>query len=154
LERNTMIGALMGLPGKCKAIYDHLTTYWTSTKSGYLDASITSRTSNSVWTNALATELDGLAPSIAAIPTTPINSIQAFTITMTSVASNTATITAVTVAKSVVIFTGFSCDASAAGAGLHHVMSRATLTNTTTVTATRGAATGVVTVSGFVVEFK
>jgi hypothetical protein len=152
-----MIAALMGVPGKLKTLLDRLT----SARAGYLDnlsagavAQAGTALSNGVWTNALATELDGLAPSIAAIPTTPINRIQAVSIVLSGVSSNTATITAVTTAKAFVVMTGFSCDASAAGAGMHHVMSKLALTDTTTVTASRASNTGTVSVNGFVIEFK
>jgi hypothetical protein len=148
-----MIGALMGVPGKLKTLLDRLT----ATRAGYLDnldAAISTRASASVWTSGLATELGGLDTAIAAIPLSVINSIQAISITMSSASSATQTITGVVVAKSVVVFTGFSCDATAASANFHHVMSKLALTNTTTVTASRNGSTGTVIVNGFVVEFK
>ena len=76
-----MIGALMGVPGKLKTLLDRLTST-RATALDNLDAAISTRASASVWTGALATELDGLAPAIAAIPTTPINSIQYNTVTI------------------------------------------------------------------------
>jgi len=74
-----MMPALAGLPGKIKTLIDRLTST-RATNLDNLDAAITSRAvastalSNATWTNALAAELDGLAPAIAACAqeTTPL----------------------------------------------------------------------------------
>lgn len=79
-----------------------------------------------------------------------IKSIQRGTITLASVSSNTATITAVDIAKSVLIHMGWSSDTDSAKQAVY-----LSLTNSTTVTANRGeaGATGTSTVSYEVVEF-
>jgi len=46
-----MIDFLLGVPGKLKAISDHLTTYWTSAKSTFLDAAISTRAPASIYYN-------------------------------------------------------------------------------------------------------
>jgi hypothetical protein len=144
-----MIAALMGVPGKLKAIKDLITTG--------LDAAVTTRAaastalSNAVWTNALATELDGLAPAIAAIPTTLINSIQHTTVSITGTATSaTKTITSVTKAKSVLILLGWNDNQT------NVLPPYIELTNATTVTASRstpGVST-ITSISFIVLEFK
>lgn len=71
-----MIPALMGLPAKAKAIYDHLTTYLSSTRAAKidnLDAAVTTRAaastalSNATWTNALATAIGATNAAIGAL---------------------------------------------------------------------------------------
>lgn len=148
-----MIPALLGVPGKLKTLID----LWTSTKAGYVDAAVTSRApastalSTAVWSSGLATELDGLAPSIAAIPTTPINSIQYGEVTInTSSTSGTATITAVTTAKTVLIYLGCRTDATT----ITNANATLTLTNTTTITATRTGNGNTLIVRFVAVEFK
>lgn len=145
-----MIGALMGVPGKLKTLLDRLTST-RATALDNLDAAISTRASASVWTGALATELDGLAPAIAAIPTTPINSIQYNTVTISDTnTSGTRTITSVNTAKSVLVYLGGSYSASTMNASV----GRITLTNATTVTADRGGTSGNLIISFAVVEFK
>lgn len=146
-----MIGALMGVPGKLKTLLDRLT----ATRAGYLDnldAAISTRASASVWTSGLASELDGLAPAIAAIPTTPINSIQYNTVTISDTASSgTRTLgTTVNAAKSVLVCLGGSYTGSVMNASV----GRITLTSGTTVTADRSGTSGNLIISFCVVEFK
>lgn len=145
-----MIGALMGVPGKLKTLLDRLTST-RATALDNLDAAISTRASASVWHAGLASELDGLAPAIAAIPTTPINSIQYNTVTVSDTAtSGTRTITSVNTAKSVLVYLGGSYSASTMNASV----GRITLTNSTTVTADRGGTSGNLIISFCVVEFK
>jgi hypothetical protein len=82
-----MMPALMGLPAKAKAIYDHLTNYLPSTRAAKidnLDAAISSRAvastalSNATWTGALAAILGNT------IQTTVIASIQTGYVTVPS----------------------------------------------------------------------
>jgi hypothetical protein len=152
-----MMPVLLGVPGKLKTLLDRLT----ATRAGYLDKlNITGNVASSAevakassWTSALATELDGLAPSIAAIPTTPINAITAISIAITAGnATGTQTITAVNLAKSIVILTG-SIQTSGTAA-IQNFAVHLVLTNTTTVTATRYVTTEACAVRGYVVEFK
>lgn len=146
-----MIGALMGVPGRLKTLLDRLTST-RATALDNLDAAISTRASASVWTGALATELDGLAPAIAAIPTTPINSIQYNTVTISDTnTSGTRTLgTTVNAAKSVLVYLGGSYSASTMNASV----GRITLTSGTTVTADRGGTSGNLIISFCVVEFK
>ena len=81
-----------------------------------------------------------------------IKSIQRGTITLTDPAtSNTATITAVNTGKSEVTFLGASGDTSATQNSMQQV--DLTLTDSTTVTATRSTGVGNVTVSYEVIEW-
>jgi len=79
-----------------------------------------------------------------------IKSIQRGTITIAnSSTSNTATITAVVTAKSIISLLGTSSTETSAA----NLLARVELTNTTTVTATRGGTTGSVTVRYLAVEY-
>jgi len=75
-----MIDFLLGVPSKLKAISDHLTTYWTSTRAAKLDlltvapAPASTALSNATWTGALATILGNT------IQTSVIRSIQKGTV--------------------------------------------------------------------------
>lgn len=102
-------------------------------------------------TSTRATNLDFLDASIAGI--TAIRTIQHGTIALnTTTLTNTATVSAVTVAKSVLIPLGTQRNSVASTDGSADV--RLSLTNTTTVTADRSE-TGGLTTTGFVlVEFK
>ena len=83
---------------------------------------------------------------------TPILSIQTGSIDMNGVTTNTATITAVVVANSILYLTGQST--GSAGTNVQG-LARITLTNTTTVTATSMAALGTATPVTFtVVEYR
>lgn len=59
-----MIDFLLGVPGKLKAIADHLTTYWTSTRAAKLDlltvppAPASTALTNATWTDTRAATLD------------------------------------------------------------------------------------------------
>lgn len=59
-----MIDLLLGVPGKLKAVYDYLTTNWTTTRAAKLDyltanvAVASTALSNAQWTNARAAQLD------------------------------------------------------------------------------------------------
>jgi hypothetical protein len=149
-----MIGALMGLPGKCKAIYDYLTTNLSATRAGYidrLDVAISTRAAASDWSPALATELGGLDTSIAAIPTTPINSILYYTVTIADGGTTgTRSITSVTAAKSALLYLGSTCTGTLTGAHFGWLA----LTSGTLVTATRAGSAGTLTIGFCVVEFK
>jgi len=78
-----------------------------------------------------------------------VKSIQRGTITVSGATTNTATITAVVVAKSLVSHLGQQCATNDAAQANCHL----DLTNTTTITATRGTTSGAATVSFEVVEF-
>jgi hypothetical protein len=145
-----MLDFLAGVPGKLKTLLDRLTAT-RATNLDNLDAAISTRVSSSVWTNALAAELDGLAPAIAALPASFVNSIQHKTGTVTGTsASATVTITGVTTAKTVLIMLGWYDNGSQATPV--HIA----LTNTTTVTISRAApgASTITYVSFIVLEFK
>ena len=145
-----MLDFLAGVPGKLKTLLDRLTAT-RATNLDNLDAAISTRVSSSVWTNALASELDGLAPAIAALPTSFINSIQHKTGSISGTAgSATVTITAVTTAKTVLIPLGWYDN------GSQNTPAQMALTNSTTVTlsrATPGAST-ITYVNFIVLEFK
>lgn len=84
----------------------------------------------------------------------PVKSIQTFSIAIaTGNATATASISSVNVNKSVLIFGGFTTGATIAD-DPRYIMTRAELTNATTVTATRntGGVTGP-TITGTVVEY-
>lgn len=78
-----------------------------------------------------------------------IRSIQKGTVTLNAVTSNTATITAVNVAKSILLYGFESSDQNL----VTDALARITLTNATTVTMTRNNNTGVVVGAFTVVEF-
>lgn len=84
------------------------------------------------------------------------SAVQRGTITVAAAStSNTAAITSVTTAKALLMFLGMSADATAAAGGVQeHVFTRLTLTNATTVTATRTNSIGNIVVSYQVAEFK
>lgn len=83
-----------------------------------------------------------------------IKSVQPFTIAINAGSSSgTATITAVDTTKAFVSWGGTDLDATAAGGGAHNWLATLVLTNSTTVTATRGGITGTATVAGTVVEY-
>lgn len=76
-----MMPALLGLPGKIATLLGRLTS-GRATNLDNLDAAISTRApastalSTATWSNALAAELDGLAPAVAAIPLGPVRSVQ------------------------------------------------------------------------------
>lgn len=82
--------------------------------------------------------------------TSVIKSIQYGTVTLAAVASATATITSVNVAKAVLIYLGNSCGTSTV---LYDAFTWITLTNSTTVTGTRSGTGNTNVVSFVVVEF-
>jgi hypothetical protein len=80
-----------------------------------------------------------------------VKSIQAGTIALINVTSNTATISSVNTAKAFVIFNGFSTNVT--GGDMGRAMVRVSLTNATTVTAEKNTFSDNSTVSYTVVEF-
>ncbi len=80
-----------------------------------------------------------------------IKSVQAGTIALTGVATNTATVTTVNTLKATLMYLGFITN-DGGGQG-QFFKTRMTLTNATTITATKGNATENVTVSYMLVEF-
>lgn len=146
-----MIDFLAGIPGKLKTLTDRLT----STRAGYLDnlsagavAQASTALSTAQWTNTRAGYLD----SLPNIPTTPINSIQYFSIAMASVTSNTYTLSpSVNASKTVLILLGSKMSSGSSASDFQGGM---TLTSGTTVTAYRQAASGTLTLYGVAVEFK
>lgn len=96
-----------------------------------------------------AANLDNLDAAISAI--SPVHSIQYGLITLTGVVSGTATITAVTTAKTVLILLGTRTPDAAT---IRDVSVEITLTNSTTVTATREGNSGTVYVRFAVLELK
>lgn len=138
-----MIDMLLGVPGKLKSVYDHLTTYLSSTrcaKIDNLDAAISSRAaastalSSGTWTATKAGYIDMAISGVCRI-----KSIQKVDITVASLsASGTATITAVNTAKTIIVSLGYLASTDldyTEPDGLSHMW---TLTNSTTVTLTRG----------------
>ncbi len=101
----------------------------------------TSDASNSITVNCTVVEFASAA----------IQNIQQGTITMTAAASNTATITAVVTANSIVHYNGATCTDTTASFSIN--MNKLVLTNTTTVTATRVTATNNLTARFVVIEF-
>lgn len=83
---------------------------------------------------------------------TLIKSIQRGTITLTSVTTNTATITAVVLANTVIRFLGFDFQTDS-GVTAAQVRTYVELTNTTTVTASRNTGTGTVRLNYEVIEY-
>lgn len=107
------------------------------------------------WMDSVRAEIAALAAQIAALPTSMIASVQSGTITIgTGATSNTATITSVNTAKSVVHFLGFTTTWTTTYRG-DRTFPRVALTNATTVTAFRDSsdATFTVTVGYCVVEY-
>jgi hypothetical protein len=161
-----MLPVLLGVPGKLKTLLDR----WTQAKADYLNgyisncAQASSAVSNAYYTNARGGYLEYLniggnvasAASVAAIPTTPINRIQAVSVYIgNSSLSGTATITAVTVAKTIIVPAGQRWDNTTQPDSIAASDIAWTLTNTTTVTATRGRDVGICnSAAAFVVEFK
>src|SRR5690348_15886259 len=83
-----------------------------------------------------------------------IKSMQAFSISMGSgVTSNTATISSVTAANSVIIWNNYTTNESGGGAGAASMVPGVALTNGTSVTCTKNAGTYTNVVVGTVVEF-
>ena len=125
-----------------------------ATRSGYLDnlaggavaLNADMQTMLTRWPNTRAGYVDNL---INGAPTTIKNIIRG-SITLSGVASNTATIAAVVLAKSLISFLGCTGD-QALDSSVAPV--RLTLTNTTTVTADRASATGAAVVGFQVVEY-
>lgn len=142
-----MIDFLLGVPGKLKAISDHLTTYWTSTRAAKLDlltvapAPASTALSNATWTGALATLLGNT------IQTSIIASIQHRSSSGTSSSPVNTTITSVNTAKSIVFLRNYRT--STTTTGVEYVE----LTSSTNVR-TYHSATGTTTVHWTVVEFK
>lgn len=136
-----MIDFLLGVPGKLKTIIDHLNANLSPTRAGKidnLDAAISTRAPSSTalstanYTAARAGYLDNLAFGIS-----PIKSIQSLEIYLgANQTSNTATITAVNTGKAVLLYRG----TRTSGGDLDASNLTATLSNSTTVTATRMAA--------------
>lgn len=82
-----------------------------------------------------------------------IQSIQHFEIAIGSgAASNTATISAITTANSIIIFGGCTSTNTSGATARNH--GRLGITNSTTITASRGSTTDACTVRGCVIEFK
>ena len=79
-----------------------------------------------------------------------VKSVQTGTILMSGVTSNTATISSVNTAKSVVLFGGWTTDNTSGSLLFAPYL---TLTNATTVTATRSTISNTTTVSYTVLEF-
>lgn len=138
-----MIDFLLGVPGKLKSVYDHLTTYLSSTrcaKIDNLDAAISSRAaastalSSGTWTDTKAGYIDMAISGVCRI-----KSIQKVSVTISnSSAAGSATITAVNTAKTIIIPLGYRASTTldyTEPDGLSHFWE---LTSTTTVTLTRG----------------
>lgn len=103
------------------------------------------------YTTARAAKLDNLDAAISAISV--IKTMTYGSITMDQVSSNTASLNpAVNPGKAVAIFLGSTCNAAAASTSSR--FAKITLTNGTTVTATRDSTNGVTVANFCVVEFK
>jgi hypothetical protein len=152
-----MIDFLLGVPGKLKTISDLLTTYWTAARAAKLDyltgnvALASTAVSNADYTSTRATFLDstisGRLGSIKAIykGTVTINN---------SSQSGTVTITSVNTAKSLCFFMGWMYISGGGNVPTGNDYPRIELTDSTTVTATRGAVTTTSIAVGYiVVEF-
>lgn len=127
---------------------------WTDTRAGKLDsldAAVTSRASATDYTAVRAGKLDNLDAAVTA--TTRIKSIQRGSIAITGTnATATATITSVTTAKTRLRFLGAYTGQASTGSWCPGAT--IALTNSTTITATRIAATsGTHTVSWELTEF-
>lgn len=156
-----MIDMLLGVPGKLKSVYDHLTTYLSSTrcaKIDNLDAAISSRAaastalSSGTWTATKAGYIDMAISGVCRI-----KSIQKVSVMIGNLSpSGAATLgTAVDPAKTIIIPLGFLASTSldyTEPAGLSNFWA---LTNTTTVTLTRGGSSYYGTCDGYaqVIEF-
>lgn len=158
-----MIDLLMGVPKQLADLLTRLSATWaakvdtlhdsrlTAGRAGYLDKlNLAGKaTDDAVWTNAKAGYLDMAVSGVARI-----KNIQYGTVSVPfNNYSATATITTVDTAKTVLIMLGFSTAAGTTDASI--IYPRITLTNTTTVTATRGGntSTGTLTVGFVAVEF-
>lgn len=145
-----MIPALLGLPGKIKTLLDRLTSV-RATALDDLDATISSRApastamSNATWSDARAAKVDYLDVAVSTRLSTVINSIQQISYSSGAVAINahTFTISAVTVAKTIVL--GY-CSEAVAGAWI--------VTNTTTIDWIGPSGLQACTLKAFVIELK
>lgn len=115
--------------------------YCTLTNSTTVTATRNSGTSSTCTVKGTVVEFTGAAVNVAA---------QYGTVTLASVASNTATITSVDITKAVIIYLGMS---TSNGGLSTSVWTNVELTNSTTVTATRTGTTGTNVVSFCVLEF-
>ncbi len=113
---------------------------------------LTNGTTVTATRNASTTTTVTVKGTVVEFTSAAIQSIQAGTITMTAVGSNTATISSVTTANSICIFLGQT--ATSNNTTLTNASSGVVLTNATTVTANRGNTAGNATVSFMIVEFK
>ena len=104
------------------------------------------------WTRDTGTSANNIL-YVTAVEFSPniIKSIQRGTIAMSAVATNTATVTAVTTTKAFANYTGLNVNSSATNA--NNVFANLTLTNTTTLTAARSGSTGLCTIGYELVEF-
>lgn len=147
-----MIDFLLGVPGKLKAISDYLTTHWTSTRAAKLDYLTGNAALASDWTSTRAAKVDNLDGALSG-RLGSIRSIQTGFITLTSVGpgaqSVTATITSVTTSRAVCLFGGARCDNNDATACSVNL----SLTNATTVTASRSNGSGTAIAAYTVIEF-
>lgn len=153
-----MIDFLLGVPGKLKTISDWLTTYWTAARAAKvdnLDAAITTRAAastaltNATWSDAKAGYLDGAISGRLG----SIKAIYTGNVTIANGASSgTATITAVNTGKAICFGRGFNPVGWASALSIDQVPI-IVLTNSTTVTATRGATANGLSVAYTVVEF-
>lgn len=84
--------------------------------------------------------------------TSAVLSVQVGSIVLAAAASNTATIAAVG-SKAALHITGFEINGVAAGGTAQHWFPRLALTNSTTITATRGGNTGNVTVGYCIIDY-
>ena len=147
-----MLPALLSIPAKMATLLARLTSGRASNLDN-LDAAVTTRSTltlaqaaSAVWGAATRTLTSVSVTSIPSI----VASIQRVSGDMSAGISLDITITAVTVAKSVVIFAGCS---GPAGGGMDF-FPRATLVNSTTLRLSRGINTGTTQYSFFVLEFE
>lgn len=153
-----MIDFLLGVPGKLKTIYDYLVANLSTTRTAKidnLDAAISTRAAastaltNATWTDAKAGFIDGAISGRLG----SIKAIYTGNITIANGASSgTATITAVNTAKAIYFGRGFNPTGFSGALDISQVPI-VTLTNSTTVTATRGGTTQAMSVAYTVVEF-
>lgn len=149
-----MIDFLLGVPGKLKTIIDYLAANLSTVRAAKidnLDAAISTRAaaatalSSATWTATLASYLDG--PISGRLGS--IKSIQQGAITIVSGnLTGTATIAGVDPSKSICFFMGTQANSTGSA------FARVALTNSTTVTATRGNSDAWNVLAGYtVVEF-
>lgn len=120
-------------------IYDNFTSADTSSAFGQFFAGLTLTNSTTVTaTRAISASTSDMIVycTVVEFTSSAIVSIQSGTITMASVASNTATISSVTTANSICFFQGWTNSSTDNFPGREYC--RVTLTNSTTVTANRG----------------